>query len=76
MKTIPLLKKLATAALLVATLGASGALAGGCAYGGVASTPDGTVIIARNGMLGAARHIYVCKLAGSVLTCVENPSAP
>ena len=76
MTMIPLFKKAATSALLLAAVAASGAMAGGCAYGGVASTPDGTVIIARNGLLGAARKVYVCKVEGNDLKCVETTFTP
>ena len=69
-------KKAAASALLLMAVGASGAVAGGCAYGGVATLQDGTVIIARNGLLGAARHVYVCKVAGNDLSCVEAASSP
>jgi hypothetical protein len=58
---------------VVATL--SGVL-GGCAYSGITSTPDGTVIVARNSMLGANRKLYVCKVAGQDLSCVESKSSP
>ena len=76
MTTASLFKKVTTSTLLLAILGASGALVGGCAYGGVATTPDGTVILARNGLLGAARKIFVCKVVGNNLACVESSSAP
>jgi hypothetical protein len=36
--------------MLLALLGLGG---GGCAYGGIASTPDGTVLVARNSLFGA-----------------------
>lgn len=49
---------------------------GGCAYGGIASTPDGTVLVARNSLFGGLRKIYVCKLAGNAFTCVESTNAP
>ena len=43
----------------------------GCAYSGVATMADGTVIVARNDMIlfGALRQVYVCKSAGGTLTC-------
>ncbi len=73
MTTIPFSKSFGP---LILTLGVVGALFGGCAYGGVASTPDGTIIIARNGLLGALRKVYVCKVVGEDLTCKETTSAP
>jgi hypothetical protein len=76
MNPIMFLKKVATSVVLVVVVAACGATSSGCAYGGVASTPDGTVIIARNGMLGAARKVFVCKVVGNALTCTESPSAP
>jgi hypothetical protein len=73
-----ILRKLGAATLLAATLGSAGATMGGCAYGGVATTPDGTVIITRNDLLlgGLLRKVYVCKVAGNALTCAESPTPP
>ena len=51
-------------------------LFGGCAYSGITSTPDGTVIVARNSMFGANRKIYVCKVAGQDLSCAESKASP
>ena len=48
----------------------------GCAYGGVAAMPDGTVLVARNSLLGSLRKIYVCKVNGSTMNCVESANAP
>jgi hypothetical protein len=59
--------------LLLALFGVG---AGGCAYGGVASTPDGTIVVARNSLLGGLRKIYVCKLVGNDFKCVESTNAP
>jgi hypothetical protein len=59
--------------LMLALLGLG---AGGCAYGGIASTPDGTVLVARNSLFGGLRKIYVCKLVGNAFTCVESTNAP
>ena len=77
MKSTPLWKKVSTAILLAVTLGGTGAVVGGCAYGGVASTPDGTIVITRNDLFlfGALRKVFVCKAAGNALHCVET-SAP
>jgi len=74
MKSTPIWKKVSAAILLALTLGGTGAVVGGCAYGGVASTPDGTVVITRNDLLlfGLLRKVYVCKAAGNVLTCAET----
>ena len=49
---------------------------GGCAYSGVAATPDGTVVITRNDMLlfGLLRKVYVCKVNGDKLACTETPA--
>jgi hypothetical protein len=52
------------------------ALFGGCAYSRLTSTPDGTVIVARNSLFGANRKLYVCKVAGQDLSCVESKAAP
>jgi hypothetical protein len=67
-------KKLASLALLAVTLGGTGAMAGGCAYSGVASTPDGTVVITRNDLLlfGLLRKVYVCRANGNQLVCSET----
>jgi hypothetical protein len=51
-------------------------LFGGCAYSGLTSTPDGTVIVARNSLFGANRKIYVCKVAGQDLSCAESKASP
>lgn len=74
MKIRELAKKVVASALLVLTVGAAGATATGCAYAGVASTPDGTVVITRNDLLlfGLLRKVYVCKNNGGQLTCVET----
>jgi hypothetical protein len=72
MKSTPLWKKVSTAILLAVVLGGTGAAVGGCAYGGIASTPDGTIVLTRNGLLGLLRKVYVCKVAGAVLTCTET----
>ncbi len=74
MKTTPIWKKVSAAVLLVLTLGGAGAAVGGCAYGGVASTPDGSVVLTRNDLIlfGLLRKVYVCKVAGSVLQCAET----
>ena len=37
----------------------------GCAYGGLA-----------NSLLGGLRKIYVCKVNGSTMSCVEGANAP
>ena len=71
-------KRLSGVALLVASLAGTGAVVGGCAYGGVASTPDGTVVITRNDLFlfGALRKVFVCKVNGNALDCKETPAAP
>jgi hypothetical protein len=69
-------RPMSTLLLLALALLGSGVAVGGCAYGGIASTPDGTVLIARNSLLGTLRKIYVCKIAGTALTCVESANAP
>ncbi len=69
-----LTKKLALLALIGVTTGGSF----GCAYGGIAAAPDGTVYVARNDMLlfGVLRKVYVCKPAGAALACTEVPTPP
>ena len=64
-----------SARLLVLLLG-SGVALGGCAYGGIATTSDGTVLVARNGLFGGLRKIYACKLVGTTMTCAETTNAP
>jgi hypothetical protein len=61
------------ALLLLALVTLGGA---GCAYGGIATTADGTVLVARNSLFGGLRKIYVCKLAGDAFSCVESTNAP
>jgi hypothetical protein len=67
--------KLARTGLLLGFLASCGAM-GGCAYSGIASTPDGTIVLARNSMLGANRKIFVCKVVNDALKCVESAGAP
>ncbi|MEO8213913.1 MAG: hypothetical protein ABI560_12000 [Myxococcales bacterium] len=71
---IEVTKKVVTSALLLVVLDGAGAVMNGCAYGGVATTPDGTVVIARNDFLlfGLLRKVYTCKNNGGQLTCVET----
>jgi hypothetical protein len=59
--------------LLLAVVGLGGA---GCAYAGVATTPDGTILVARNSLFGGLRKIYLCKLVGEAFKCVESTNAP
>lgn len=75
MNLIKVTKKVVTSALLLVMLGGAGAVMNGCAYGGVATTPDGTVVITRNDLLlfGLLRKVYTCKNNGGQLTCVETP---
>jgi hypothetical protein len=68
-------KRMTSTVLLLALLGA-GLSAGGCAYAGIATTPDGSVLVARNSLFGGLRKIYVCKLAGTAMSCVETTNAP
>lgn len=67
------LRKRMGAALMAMFLCATGVAANACAYGGVAATPDGTVVITRNDLLlfGLLRKVYVCKPAGAQLACTE-----
>jgi hypothetical protein len=67
--------KLARTGLLLGLLASCGAM-GGCAYSGIASTPDGTIVLARNSMLGANRKIFICKVVSDALKCVESAGAP
>lgn len=62
------MKSIAALGLLAAALGG-----GGCAYAGLAGTPDGTVYIARNDLLllGLLRKVYACKPTGAGLACTE-----
>jgi hypothetical protein len=69
-----LTKKLAAIALLGMAL--SGSF--GCAYGGIAAAPDGTVLVARNDLLlfGLLRKIYSCRPGPAGLVCSEMPTVP
>jgi hypothetical protein len=69
-------KRSVLSTLLMMTLLGSGLAAGGCAYGGIATAPDGSIIVARNSLLGAARKIYVCKLTDNDFKCVETLNPP
>jgi hypothetical protein len=68
------MKKLAAMALLGFAL--SGGF--GCAYGGIATAPDGSVLVARNDLLlfGLLRKIYSCRPAPTGLVCSEMPTIP
>ena len=69
-------KKRPMSLVLLLTLLGMGAAVGGCAYAGIAATPDGTVLVARNSLLGGLRKIYACKLVGNAMSCVEVTNAP
>jgi hypothetical protein len=60
--------------LLMVTIAGVGATLNGCAYGGVAATPDGTVVIVRNDgfLFGLLRKVYVCKNTAGGLMCTET----
>jgi hypothetical protein len=74
MKATSMWKRISAVAVLAVTLGGTGAVVSGCAYGGVASTPDGTVVITRNDLFlfGALRKVFLCKASGSTLSCAET----
>ncbi len=76
MNTIHDGKKRPLSLVLLLTLFGMGAAVGGCAYAGIAATPDGTVLIARNSLFGGLRKIYACKLVGNAMSCVETTNAP
>jgi hypothetical protein len=76
MRGIPTVQNVAKSVVVMAALLTCGLIGNGCAYSGMASTPDGTVILARNSMLGANRKIFVCHVAGNDLKCVESTSSP
>ena len=75
MKSTSIWKRFSAAVLLMTALGGTGAMVGGCAYGGVASAPDGTIVITRNDLFlfGALRKVFVCKVNGDKLACTETP---
>jgi hypothetical protein len=75
MTSVRSLRNGAKAAVLATALLVS-AFAGGCAYSGITSTPDGSVVLARNSMLGANRKIFFCHVAGNDLKCTESASPP
>lgn len=74
MKATSVWKRLSGGALLAIVVAGAGAVMGGCAYSGVAATPDGTVVITRNDILlfGLLRKVYVCKVNGPAMTCTET----
>ncbi len=78
METLRTRRRSSVSTLVMLGLLVGGAMAtgAGCAYGGVAAMPDGTVLVARNSLLGGLRKIYVCKVNGSTLSCVEGANAP
>jgi hypothetical protein len=76
METIRKRERSSVSTLMMWCLLAAMATGVGCAYGGVAALPDGTVLVARNSLLGSLRKIYVCKVNGSTMSCVESANAP
>jgi hypothetical protein len=76
MKSTSVWKRFSAAVMLMTALGGTGALVGGCAYGGVASAPDGSIVITRNDLFlfGALRKVFVCKVNGDKLACTESPA--
>jgi hypothetical protein len=76
MRRSPTILRTAKSLALVLTLAACGLASNGCAYSGMAATPDGTVVLARNSLLGANRKIFVCHVVGNALNCAESPNAP
>lgn len=63
--------------VVTATLGAS-LLGSGCAYAGVAVTPDGNAVILRNDALlfGILRKVYVCSVSPTGLSSCQSQDAP
>jgi hypothetical protein len=76
MNTLPERKRSSVTTLMMGCLLAAMATGVGCAYGGITSMPDGTVLVARNSLLGGLRKIYVCKVNGAAMSCVESANAP
>ena len=76
MKRSPTILSSAKSLALILTVAACGLASNGCAYSGMAATPDGTVVLARNSLLGANRKIFVCHVVGNALNCTESPTAP
>ena len=76
METLRTRRRSSVSTLMLWGLLGSMAASAGCAYGGIAAMPDGTVLVARNALLGSLRKIYVCKVNGSTLSCVESTNAP
>ena len=77
METLRTRKRSSVSTLLLWCFVAAVSGAAGCAYGGLAAMPDGTVLVARNALLGGLRKIYICKVvSGSTLNCVESANAP
>ncbi len=68
------MKKLFGAAIAAGLLATSF----GCAYGGVATTADGKVVIARNDgfLFGVMRAVYVCKVTDTGVTSCAASEAP
>jgi hypothetical protein len=76
METLRTRRRASVSTLMLWCLLGAAATGVGCAYGGVAAMPDGTVLVARNSLLGGLRKIYVCKVNGSTMNCVEGANAP
>jgi len=76
MQTLRTRSRSSMSTLMLWCLLGSTAASAGCAYGGIAAMPDGTVMVARNSLLGGLRKIYVCKVSGTTMSCVETANAP
>jgi len=76
METLGKRKRASVSTLLMWCVLGAMATSVGCAYGGLTAMPDGTVLVARNSLLGSLRKIYVCKVNGSTMSCVESANAP
>jgi hypothetical protein len=76
METLRTRRQSSVSTLMLWCLLGSAAASGGCAYGGIAAMPDGTVLVARNALLGGLRKIYVCKVTGTTMSCTETANAP
>ncbi len=63
---------------VVGLLSIVGAGVTGCAYGSIAATPAGAVVITRNdtALFGALRKVFVCTVNGTELACGTGAGSP
>jgi hypothetical protein len=75
--TFPLEDSMKTCLAIVLALATAAPLTG-CAYGAIATTTDGKVVITRNDsfLFGALRKVFVCKVTDAGVASCNAADAP